>query len=75
MKGLIAKHTPYERALGIKSVVCSPNGQYVSVGSFDQSVRIFNHISWKSITELKHISQLNNGSDVVCLSTLLASIC
>ena len=65
MKGLIAKQSVYDRALGIKSVISSPNGQYLSIGSFDQSVRIFNSISWNLITDLKHTSQLNAGSDVV----------
>ncbi len=41
VKGLIAKHVPYEKALGIKAVTFSPNGQYLSVGSYDQIVKLF----------------------------------
>ena len=40
VKGLIAKHSPYDKALGIKAVAFSSNGQYLSVGSYDQSVTL-----------------------------------
>lgn len=74
MKGLIAKQCVYDRALGIKSVLSSPNGQYLAVGSFDQSARVFNSTSWNLITELKHSSLISPGSDVVCAALTVASL-
>jgi len=63
-QGLIAKHQPYENALGIKSVEFSQNGQFLAVGSYDQKARIFNHISWRLITELEHKTQMSEGAEL-----------
>ena len=35
--------------LGIKSFSQSPNGHYLSIGYYDQTIRLYNHISWKEI--------------------------
>jgi len=44
---LIARHVPYENALGIKTVSLSPDGLLCSIGSYDQQVRIFGYLSWQ----------------------------
>ncbi len=62
---IIASHQPYDLALGIKSVELSPNGHYLSVGFFDQNVRLYNHISWKLIIDLEHSSTINDCSEIV----------
>jgi WD40 repeat protein len=54
MGALLARHRPYDNGLGIKSLSISPNKTYLSVGSFDQSIRLFSKISWMLISELKH---------------------
>ena len=53
-QGLIAKHIPYENALGFRTIKFSLNGQFMAAGSYDEKVRLYNHISWKEITEFEH---------------------
>jgi WD40 repeat protein len=53
-QGLLAQHIPYEHALGFRTVNFSPSGQFLAAGSYDQKVRLYNHISWKEITEFTH---------------------
>ena len=60
---LIAKHEPYEISLGIKSVNMSPNGNYLAVGFYDQNVRLYNHMSWKLITEFNHVEKLSDTNN------------
>ena len=43
-------------ALGIKSVTWSPTSQFIAVGSYDEKLRLLNHITWKLITEFPHSS-------------------
>lgn len=51
--------------LGIKSYTFSPNGHYFSVGYYDQSIRFYNHISWKEIVEFKHEAKIENTEEIV----------
>ncbi|OMJ79294.1 hypothetical protein SteCoe_20715 [Stentor coeruleus] len=51
---LVARHRPYDNGLGIKSYSLSANGVFLSVGSYDQSARIFSKISWRFLTEFEH---------------------
>jgi WD40 repeat protein len=51
---LIARHRPYDNGLGIKSLSLSPNGTFLAVGSYDQSIRLFIKISWRYLAELEH---------------------
>jgi hypothetical protein len=62
----IITHTPYDMNLGIKSVGISHNGHYLSVGFYDQTVRLYNHISWKMIIDLQH-SQSISDNNIVCI--------
>jgi WD40 repeat protein len=51
--------------LGIKSLNFSPNGHYLSVGFYDQVIRIYNHITWKLIIEFSHPQTISeNNSNV-----------
>lgn len=61
---LIATHQAYELALGIKNCVLSPNGYYLSVGYYDQNIRLFSHITWKVITEFEHKSVISDPNIV-----------
>lgn len=63
---LITFHQPYTLNLGIKSLKFSPNGHYLSVGFYDQTVRLYNHITWKIIIDLVHPStiDLNSGKNL-----------
>jgi len=44
----------------------SPNGNYLAVGFYDQSVKLYNHMSWKLITEFQHIEKLSDTNNFVC---------
>ena len=45
IQGLIAMLKPYDYALGIKSVKMSPNSLFVSIGSYDEKVRLINSLT------------------------------
>lgn len=32
----------------------SPCGQFLAVGSYDQMLRVLNHLTWKTFAELMH---------------------
>ena len=51
---IIARHRPYDNGLGIKCISLSPNGTFLAVGSYDQSVRVFIKISWRFLVEFEH---------------------
>jgi WD40 repeat protein len=61
---LIITHTPYDMNLGVKTVGISPNGHYLSVGYYDQTVRLYNHISWKMIIDLQHSQSISDNNIV-----------
>ena len=67
---IISSHKPYDLALGIKSVELSPNGHYLSVGYYDQILRLYNHISWKQIIELSHPTSITDCSEIVYIKKL-----
>lgn len=64
---LIHKYQAYELGLGIKSCVFSNNGRYLSIGYFDQSVRIFSQLTWKLVTEFEH-KPIINDENIVSLN-------
>jgi WD40 repeat protein len=53
----LAVHSAYEHALGVKTVAWSPSAQLLAVGSYDQKVRLLNHLTWGLITTLDHAVQ------------------
>lgn len=40
----------------MKSVSWSPCGQFLAVGSYDQMLRVLNHLTWKVFAEFTHLS-------------------
>ncbi|KAK9993842.1 hypothetical protein SO802_023545 [Lithocarpus litseifolius] len=50
------KYQAYESGLGVKSVSWSPCGQFLAVGSYDQMLRVLNHLTWKTFAEFTHLS-------------------
>lgn len=55
----------YDWALGVKKIAWSPTSQFLAVGSYDQKVRILNHITWRSISEFAHVSNIQNANAVI----------
>lgn len=52
----LAKYQAYESGLGVKSVSWSPCSQFLAVGSYDQMLRVLNHLTWKVFAEFLHPS-------------------
>ncbi|XP_044971920.1 WD repeat-containing protein WRAP73 [Hordeum vulgare subsp. vulgare] len=54
------KYSAYESGLGVKTVGWSPCGQFLAVGSYDQAVRILNHLTWKTFAEFTHPASIRS---------------
>ncbi|KAH9647902.1 wd repeat-containing protein WRAP73 [Citrus sinensis] len=52
----LLKYQAYESGLGVKSISWSPCGQFLAVGSYDQTLRVLNHLTWKTFAEFMHLS-------------------
>ncbi|XP_059461014.1 uncharacterized protein LOC132190135 isoform X1 [Corylus avellana] len=52
------KYQAYESGLGVKSVSWSPCGRFLAVGSYDQMLRVLNHLTWKTFAEFMHLSSV-----------------
>ena len=63
----LASYSAYDHALGIKCVQWSPTSQFLAIGSYDQKLRILNHVTWKTVAEHFHSSVVEGqaGSMVV----------
>ena len=57
---IISSHIAYELGLGIRGYNFSINGYYLCVGYYDQSIRLFSHITWKKITDFEHKSNITD---------------
>uniref|UniRef100_A0A3Q3IKE5 WD repeat containing, antisense to TP73 n=1 Tax=Monopterus albus TaxID=43700 RepID=A0A3Q3IKE5_MONAL len=62
---LLSTYSAYEWSLGVKSVTWSPSSQFLAIGSYDEKVRILNHITWKKIAQFDHPATINNAKAVV----------
>ncbi len=61
----LSSFSAYENALGIKTVRWSPTGQFLAIGSFDQQLRLLNHVTWKPLIECHHPSSICEQDSVV----------
>lgn len=48
----------------MKSVSWSPSGQLLSIGSYDEKLRILNHMTWKTLAEHDHTQTKVDGRSV-----------
>ena len=49
----IFEYSAYDNALGIKYAEWSKNDKYLSVGSYDNQIRIFNTLTWRIVSQFK----------------------
>lgn len=61
----LSTYSAYSNALGIKRVSWSPSSQFLAIGSFDERVRIMNHLTWKTIVEHRHPSAVTAKTAVI----------
>ncbi|XP_047495985.1 WD repeat-containing protein WRAP73-like [Penaeus chinensis] len=61
----LANYSAYQWSLGIKSIAWSPSGQFLAIGSYDQKVRLMNHITWRIISEFSHSSTIDSENCVI----------
>lgn len=40
--------------MGVKSLTWSPSSQFFAVGSYDQKIRLLNHLTWKAVSTYSH---------------------
>ena len=66
---LVATYSAYEYALGVKCVQWSPTSQFLAIGSYDQKVRVLNHITWKTVAEHNHPSMVDFTNVIVYTET------
>jgi WD40 repeat protein len=63
----VASYSAYEHALGIKAggqaVRWSPRASFLAIGSYDQSVRIFNNATWQLMQTHQHSTAGLNAAD------------
>lgn len=55
----------WEYGLGIKIVKWSPTGQFLSIGSYDEKVRLLNNITWSCFAEHNHPNHMTDKDVVV----------
>jgi WD40 repeat protein len=61
---LISKIEFYQYKMGIKCLDISPNGHYFCLGLYDQTLRIFNNISYTCVTIFEHDKEILNDIKV-----------
>lgn len=61
----INKFQPYKWSLGVRTAEWIPSGQLLAIGSYDQKVRILNHITFKSIMEFDHPLKISSKDLVI----------
>lgn len=61
----LATYRAYDLALGIKQLQWSSTSQFLAIGSYDEKLRLLNHLTWKAIIELTHPSTVNNPNALI----------
>ena len=61
----LATYSAYEHALGVKTVSWAPSSQFLAIGSFDEKVRVLNHLTWRTVTEHTHPTTVHCAGAIV----------
>ncbi|XP_077441808.1 WD repeat-containing protein WRAP73 [Vanacampus margaritifer] len=62
---LLFTYSAYEWSLGVKCVAWSPSSQFLAIGSYDEKVRILNHITWKKMAQFEHPATITTTKAIV----------
>ncbi|XP_059172852.1 WD repeat-containing protein WRAP73-like [Physella acuta] len=60
----LSRFSAYDLALGVKTLSWSPSSQFLAVGSYDEKIRLLNHITWKTVATLSH-PEIIDGKNIV----------
>ncbi|XP_043531980.1 WD repeat-containing protein WRAP73 [Chiloscyllium plagiosum] len=73
---LLSTYSAYEWSLGVKSVAWSPSSQLLAIGSYDEKVRMLNHVTWGKLAELEHLPTIRNPKSITAQRMeFLSSFC
>lgn len=61
----LATYSAYEHALGVKTVTWAPSSQFLAIGSFDEKLRVLNHLTWRTVAEHAHTATVDCAGVVV----------
>lgn len=61
----LASYSAYEHALGVKTVTWAPSSQFLAIGSFDEKLRVLNHLTWRAVAEHVHPPTVGSTGTVV----------
>ncbi|KAK0041313.1 WD repeat-containing protein WRAP73 [Biomphalaria pfeifferi] len=61
----LSKFSAYDLALGIKALTWSPTSQFLAIGSYDEKVRVLNHITWKTVATFSHPETIDSKTVIV----------
>ncbi len=64
----------YKDQLAIKTVSWSPDTQYISVGSYDQVLRLINSRTWKVEAEFRHTKKPPRKNTTVRITSIKDSL-
>ena len=70
---VLRQYAAYEHALGIRNMALSPEGAFLAVASFDQSMRLLNSLSWEVVVEFPHTHPKLLSQAVKCTGLCLAT--
>lgn len=58
----MARFSAYEMALGVWDVGWAPSGQFLAITSFDNKIRLLNHLTWGVVAEFPHTTTITTTS-------------
>ena len=56
----LKEYTAYSNALGVKTVRWSPSSQILGIGSYDETARLLNNLTWGEISKHPHPAEVND---------------
>ena len=63
---IVWDYSAYDHQLGVRSCCWSPDGRLLSVGSYDNRIRIFSTQFWSLVNDVDHAAALHEADPVSC---------